>query len=75
MELLTAKNHSVIINARIIDDVICAGLIIITQLSPSQLVFSDLISNYLINLPEELVDQGMTASLIDVELQFFHVNS
>ena len=75
MELLTAENHSVIINARIVGDLICAGLIIITQLSPDRLVFTDRDNNYLVNLPEELVDQGVTASLIDVELQFFLVNS
>lgn len=75
MELLTAENHSVIINAKIVSDVICSGLIIVTPLSPDQLVFSNRDSNYLVSLPEELVNQGVTTSLIDVELQFFPVNS
>lgn len=75
MELLTAENHSVIINARIIDDAIHTGLMIVTPLSPDRLVFTDKVSNYLVSLPEELVEQGVTASLIDVELQFFLVNS
>ena len=75
MQLLTAENHSVVINGEIIGDVILAGLIIVAPLSPDRLVFSDRVSNYLISLPEELVDQGVTASLVDVELQFFLVNS
>ena len=75
MELLTADNHSAIINIKIIGDVICAGLMVVTPLSPEQLVFSGLNGSYLITLPDELVGQGVTASLADVELQFFHVNS
>lgn len=75
IELLTAENHSAIINAKIVDDTIHAGLIIAAPLSPDRLVFCDRTNNYLINLPEELVEQGVTASLVDVELQFFLVNS
>lgn len=75
MELLTADNYSAIINAKIIGDVIHAGLMIATPLSPDRMIFTDRVSNYLVSLPEELVEQGVTASLIDVELQFFLVNA
>jgi len=70
IELLKAENNSAIINANIIDGAINAGLIIALPLSPNSIVFEGEFENYLVELPDELVNQGMTSSLVDVDLPF-----
>lgn len=66
-KLLLSKNGSAIINARINDGCISAGLIVIAPLSPAELMFND---KYRVDLPEELANQGMTSSMVDLDITF-----
>ena len=66
-KLMLSKNGSAIINARIDDGCINAGLIVVVPLSPTELMFDD---KYRVELPEELANQGTTSSMVDLDIKF-----
>jgi hypothetical protein len=70
IELLKADNGSAIVNANIVDGAINAGLVVVTPLSGNSLIFRGEFDDYLIELPEELANQGVTSSLVDIDLPF-----
>jgi hypothetical protein len=68
-DLLQAENGSAIVNAEIGDGVIVAGLIVATPLSKSRMLFG----GYEIEMPEELIGQGVVCSLTDIELNYIRI--
>jgi hypothetical protein len=75
MRLLRAEGDSTIINATIEDGYLIAGLVAVSPFTPSPLVFRDLDTGvgYSLELPIELVNQPVTASLATEYLPLIEV--